>query len=530
MNLANSQRRLNLNLVDYTLEDSWNSHEFMGKLREKILKMLPSGLFDPQDLEHQILFRLTTFNPKDITDEIILDVIEEQKLIIEERLGKSDFDLDYIFRGLGNRHKDLNCENRLELCWENGKIFARNSHISFEIEFRKVEDEKIISLFTEEFHYIHQTRKLGETFGLFFKGDNIPFAIETTEPSIVVKEYKREALLAHGIDPNKAVELTRFYTLPGSPKNAISVMDGCVSRYYKSKGIEALFTSTMPMYSKTKSTTIAGGMNKVLLVKDLCHKFIPVEIKGKKCYKLVTDNYLNANNITNFIMTNPTFPTIYTVEVFMIINPTSLKPLDILKNKAIKIQRVKRNIEKEIKFKILKTEDILEKLKNLAKFEGVSYIRDTIFGGDVEKLRLRIKNGFDACSVEVVKKYKIKSENNIVTSVEETVFEGNSIDKALSAIREQGKYIEENSYEKIRISFSKGGSLITLDIYPFGSYMEIEGEEDKISLVMESLELNRKDSTDENADECYLSWIRENNLKEQWDVRFGLKSFHKKDN
>ena len=234
------------------------------------------------------MFRLTTFDPSEITEEIIRTVVEEQFLVIQNRLESIKYDLEYIFRGLTGKYKDLNQDNRLTLHKiSKNKFVASNSYINFEVEIREIDDTNIIELFTRDLHYMHSSRDSGHAFGLFFKGDKIPFAIETTEPSSNIKDYKREALLAHGIDPTKGVEITRLYCLPGSPKNSISVLDGFMSKYFQDKGMLAIFTTTMPMYAKTKGSAVSGGMNNVLLIKDLRHFFVKEKIKDEVVYKHV---------------------------------------------------------------------------------------------------------------------------------------------------------------------------------------------------------------------------------------------------
>lgn len=145
----------------------------------------------------------------------------------------------------------------------------------------------------------------------------MPWGVETTEPSVVAKEYKKEALLAHGIDPSKAIEITRLYLLPGSPKNAISILDGLVSRYYKEQDMEAMYTTTMPTYAKTKGATTAGGMKDVLLVKELLHEFSPIIVDDETVYKL----RVGSDSASEHITTHENFPTLYTVETFMRLQP-----------------------------------------------------------------------------------------------------------------------------------------------------------------------------------------------------------------
>jgi len=528
VNLKSKQDKLKISLVDYDLNKVWQAHPLINQLRERVRPLLPKGLYDPQDLEHQVLFRLTTFDPHDITNDIIQFVVEEQFFILQDRLDKVSFDLEYVLRGLSGQYHDLNINNRLELCYENNKLVAKNNNRSFVVEFKTVQNENIVSLFTNELHYIHQSRPKGETFAFYFAGDSIPWAIETTEPSVISKDYKRDALLAHGIDPNKAIELTRFYTLPGAPLNAISLMDGLVSKYYKSKGIEALFTTTMPMYSKTKSTTIAGGINKPLLVKDLRHKFIPEKIKGRVCYRHTTTIPEQQREV-EFIKTHPNFPVIPVVEVYKLIGKPSLKPLKVLEDnkKAIYVKQRDIKIEKEVKFLVEDVNTILEKIKTegVAQFPRTEYVRDVIYGlaESNRKIRLRLQNNFKNLSVEAIYKHKIHSADGVKTEVEEIIYKGEHIKDALSAIKQQGDFKEENSYEKIRVVYLLGANVeITLDVYPYGIWLEIEGEPEKIWETAKKLGYKKEDSVVLNADELYVEWNKKQGLKEHWDVRFGL--------
>lgn len=527
MDLKLQQNKLKINLIDYELDKMWQSHPLINQLRDRLKLFYPKGIYDPQDLEHQVLFRLTTFDPKEISDEIIQFIMEEQFLILSNRIEKLNFDIEYLLRGLTGKYSDLNINNRLELCKEGEKLLAKNSRGSFNVEFRTVQDDNIISLFTNELHYIHQGKSKGETFALYFSGEDIPWGIETTEPSVISKEYKRDALLANGIDPNKAVELTRFYTLPGAPLNAISIMDGLVSKYYKSKGIEALFTTTMPMYSKTKSATIAGGINKPLLVKELRHKFIPEKIKDKICYRHITTVPEDKKEI-DFITTHPNFPTMLVVEVYKLLDKPSLEPLDVLKDgkKVIYIKQRDIKIEKEVKFFIKDINTILRLIreKEIGKFSRTEYMRDIIYGSndDKRKIRLRLQDNFENFSVEAIYKHKIDHNKDVKMEVEEIFYKGSQFKDALNAIKRQGNFKEENSYEKIRVIYLGDKVEIVLDIYPYGVWLEIEGDIEKIWDVAEKLEYKKDDGIILNTDELYLEWNKKQGLKEYWDVRFGL--------
>jgi len=527
LSLQEQQRRLSVNVINYSLENVWSSHPLISDLRKRTIAFLPKGeIYDPQDLEHQILFRLTTFDPKEINDELIQFVIEEQYEIVKERLSKLTYDVEYLFRGLTGKYHDLNVNDRLELRWENEQLIAKNDRRSFNVEFRTVHDEEIVSLFSNELHYIHQDRPKGETFGFYFAGEPIPWAIETTEPSAIAKQYKRDALLANGIDPNKAIELTRFYTLPGAPTNAISLMDGLVAKHYKQKGIEALYTTTMPMYSKTKSTTIAGGINKPLLVKDLRHKFIPEKIKGRTLYRHVTTIPEDHKEV-EVIKTHPNFPTMLVVEVFRALDTLKLKPIPILEDGTKVIYVVQRDgpkLEEEIKLVVLDIPAMLGKIRSTAKYVRTEYLRDVIYGKSDEKkkIRLRTQDNFEFRLVDATCKYRMTVEEGIKKEIEETLYKGNSCEDALQIISAKG-FAEENSYEKTRVIFAgPRNTEITLDIYPYGAWVEVEGESSAIHEVAKKLGFTQKDYIETGADDLYLDWIKKHNLPEMWDVRFGL--------
>jgi adenylate cyclase class IV len=525
MNELQRRQLLQLNLINYDLDKMWNSHPLIERLRERIRPLFPEGLYDPQDLEHQVLFRLTTYHPDTMTDELLARVIDEQYTIMENRLSRITIDRAHLFRGLSGKYHDLNVIHRLELCWEGQKLVAKNRHRSLAVDFRVVNNHEIVSLFTNELHYIHQDRPKGETFAFYFSGDDIPWAIETTEPSVITKQYKRDALLAQGIDPNKAIELTRFYTLPGAPTNAISLMDGLVTRYYQAKGIEALFTTTMPMYSKTKSTTISGGINQPLLVKDLVHKFIPEILGDKTYYRHVTTVPENQSE-TEVITTHPAFPMMYAVEVFRIIGTLSGKPLSQIKDrkKVIYVRQRKSYIEKEVKFRVTEIATALYSLRSMTKYTGTSYIRDTIFGleGVKKRLRLRVEDDNRSCHVEVSFKNKIETEDGIKVELEELFYNGDSVNEAQKAIAEQWAFKEQNSYEKIRMHFAADGAELSLDVYPHGVWLEIEAETDLIWLLAKKLGYSKEDALDSNADELFLAWCKKHEFKEYWDVRFGF--------
>lgn len=324
-------------LVDYSLNSSWNAHWVLGALRDTVRIEVETLLaasaipFDPQDVEHQALFYLTIMNPSEITVNDIKMAVASQGTIVQSRLQRiaGTFDLEHIFRGLRGTSHDLNCLDRLKMRCENGKLTAVSSDgRCFAVEFRQLTDTAIISLYTRDLHYIHQERSCGETFGLFFAGDPLPWAVETVEYSRDVRGYKRAALRAHGIDPDNTVELTRLYTLPGCPLNAISILDKLVARHYREQGVDAMFTRTMPSYSKSCSTTISGGMTEVLCTKELRHYFVETEEGGQRDWVVSSKRFVEKHPEIPYRMTHTAFKLLPAVDVFMPLSRTCARRTD----------------------------------------------------------------------------------------------------------------------------------------------------------------------------------------------------------
>ena len=189
------------------------------------------------------------------------------------------------------------------------------------------------------------------------------------------------------------------------------------------------------------------------------------------------------------------------------------------------IQRNNIKAEEEIKLFVKDIATTLKKIRSVAKYIRTEYIRDIIYGKKEEKkkIRLRIEDNFEYTNINAIYKYKVSIEEGIKKEIEETIYRGNCIEDSKRIIELQGDFSEENSYEKTRVLFmDEYDTEITLDIYPFGTWLEIEGEPNRIHHLAEKMGYSTKDYINNNADELYIEWIKNNNLPEMWDVRFGL--------
>lgn len=186
---------------------------------------------------------------------------------------------------------------------------------------------------------------------------------------------------------------------------------------------------------------------------------------------------------------------------------------------------MKQYEETEMRFEIKDVASILEKIKACkSQFLGFYFIRDIIFGSakNKNKIRLRLKDDFHKRRVVVESKQPAGKDKKYKVEVEELVYQGTSVDEAIMAIKQRGDFVEENSYEKVRVSFSLNHCTVDLDFYPYGAWLEIEGGRIYIEETARLLDLSIESSTKKNADECYLDWQKKHSLPELWRVRFGL--------
>ena len=152
-------------------------------------------------------------------------------------------------------------------------------------------------------------------------------------------------------------------------------------------------------------------------------------------------------------------------------------------------------IERELKFKT----DINISNK-LGTHDKINYTKDEIYGNGIDKIRKRITLD----KVEYQKTIPMRGDVKTI------------IEKDLNGI--PSDYKLENSYDKVRITYFKD-CIITIDIYFFGVFLEIEG--DNIEKVAEELGFDLKDNIVENIDTLYCKWSKENRREELMHWGFG---------
>lgn len=194
-----------------------------------------------------------------------------------------------------------------------------------------------------------------------------------------------------------------------------------------------------------------------------------------------------------------------------------------------------QNTELEIKY--LLNKEKAQAVKNKIKeIPGVSaaneaYEKTTmldnplgIIGKDDARLRLREigKTRIDNdIQIEFSYKRRIQAAGGIKREEEiEVAFKENP--KSLYQILEKMGFIPLTSYERYRDTYmiNKDHTKITLDKFPFGYILEIEGEEDNIKKYCKELNLNLNDSYPLSCDDAYVDLCKNDGIKPNDHILF----------
>lgn len=306
--------------------DSWPSFELMNNVKHEVRRIVhevvkESGILcDTLDLEYQTLFRLTSLpieevfedgvrlqkylqdsnaynywrnilslDPRKVTSpiksQVVRDVVEEQLLIIQERLQNTDLPLDTL---LGRQ--DIFAEPGWKLQKYAGGIAAIKVQGGAVVDSKTVTFKPVDTAYARELHsvlhYIH-TPRATKAFGLYLEGDDLPFSVVAFDA--IDRPYKKDLLFMHGYDPERCLDLARLYSRPGTPFNTSSTIFTLAFTYFRENEpeVQAILSAFMPTYAHGMSM-VSAGFNYGVLVKEWRHSFAKRQINGKTTWELVT--------------------------------------------------------------------------------------------------------------------------------------------------------------------------------------------------------------------------------------------------
>jgi len=164
--------------------------------------------------------------------------------------------------------------------------------------------------------------------------------------------------------------------------------------------------------------------------------------------------------------------------------------------------------EIELKFEIEDYGEIIKKILEIANFESSAY-ELTVMYDEGKKLfekdaRLRLRKVVDIkTDVEKTEMSYKKPKTREGIKIEEEYEVDVSDFKETEEILNNIGFEKVSSYERIRDTFKKGDVKITLDSFPFGDYLEIEGELDEIKEIADLLGLNMNNNITKSCDDIY---------------------------
>lgn len=164
--------------------------------------------------------------------------------------------------------------------------------------------------------------------------------------------------------------------------------------------------------------------------------------------------------------------------------------------------------EIELKFKVKDYERVIEKIREIAKHVSSAYEQTIMFDDRDKSLfkkdaRLRLRKIKDLTSNKEggelsYKKPKTREE----VKVEEEYKTPVDFEETKRIIENIG-FRKVSSYERIRDKFRMEGAEIVIDSFPFGDFVEIEGEIEKIKNIASRLGFDMKDNITKSCDDIY---------------------------
>jgi len=173
-------------------------------------------------------------------------------------------------------------------------------------------------------------------------------------------------------------------------------------------------------------------------------------------------------------------------------------------------------IEVELKYYIFDIPKILKSLKEIGfdieqkrtlelseMFDNESGLMQKTNG----RIRVRkIGDRVEFCYKKPLNSNKIKKEIEYETKVQD-------YEQLINIITEMG-FTKTTSYERYRTLLTNSNKIkVTIDEYPFATFLEIEGDEEKIRTISDKLGFNIKDNLVEPCDTLFRKWRIEHSLE-----------------
>lgn len=180
------------------------------------------------------------------------------------------------------------------------------------------------------------------------------------------------------------------------------------------------------------------------------------------------------------------------------------------------------NIEVEYKFLIKDERSMIKRLgRPKIKKQYQSNVMFDNANGLMQKTdgRVRVRSiGKNGQKILTYKK-PLPAKNS---AKQETEYEINFLDhgQQIENILQAMDFLPTTSYERYQTKWRVGKTAVTLDEYPFATFLEIEGEQSKIEKMAIQLGFELTDGLTEPADTLFQKWRTKNNLPFKSHMKF----------
>ena len=182
-------------------------------------------------------------------------------------------------------------------------------------------------------------------------------------------------------------------------------------------------------------------------------------------------------------------------------------------------------IEIELKIPIEESEisPLLQKIANLPEFKSGErlYEKNVMYDNPNELMiktdgRIRLRQTGE--KVELCYKKPLKDESGIKKEIE---YEVNTTSFEITEkILNMMEFTPFSSYDRYRTKIKGMDTIITIDEYPFQSFVEVEGAEIDIRKVALLLGLNIGNNTNLPCDTLFTEWRKSRNLPIKYNMTF----------
>ncbi len=186
---------------------------------------------------------------------------------------------------------------------------------------------------------------------------------------------------------------------------------------------------------------------------------------------------------------------------------------------------VKPDIEVEYKFKVESKEALIALLdREATKKKPREYQISVMFDNpqalmQITNGRIRLRTIGGSGHKTLTYKKPLHSKNGEKREIE---YEIRFIDTngQIEKILEVMEFTPSSSYECYRTEWQTGGVCVTLDEYPYSSFIEVEGPKDMIGKKAKELGFKLKDSLTKPTDTLFQEWRKERGLQFKPHMKF----------